>query len=95
MDDILREDGLIRPKHVGMLINLFLISECFKVYFSAKSWFFFKYESGLLHGHKMKMKSHKSLTIVHVALTNSGHVTNKTRPENIRAEPNRTTWSAT
>ena len=28
-----------------MLINLFLISECFKVYFSAKSWFL-KYKSG-------------------------------------------------
>jgi hypothetical protein len=36
-----------------MLINLFLISECFKVYFGAKSWFL-KYKSGHLYGHKMK-----------------------------------------
>ena len=38
MGCILPEDGLIRPKHVGVLI--ILISECFKVYFSAKSWLF-------------------------------------------------------
>ena len=38
------EDGLIGPKHVIVLINLILKSECFKVYFSAKSWFL-KYKS--------------------------------------------------
>jgi len=43
------------PKYVGVLINLFLISECFKVYFSTKSWFL-KYKSGLLHGHNIKKK---------------------------------------
>ena len=36
-----------------MLINLFFISECFKVYFRVKSWFL-KHKSGLLHGYRMK-----------------------------------------
>jgi len=40
------------PKRVGVLI--ILLSECFKVYFSAKSWFL-KYKSGILHGYKIKM----------------------------------------
>ena len=33
---------------------MFLTSECFKVYFSAKKNCFSKYKSGLLHGHKMR-----------------------------------------
>jgi len=31
------------------------MSEGFKVYLSAKSWFFKKYKSGILHGNKMKI----------------------------------------
>jgi len=37
----LPEDGLIRPKHVRVLVNLtYFNNECFKVYFGAKSCFF-------------------------------------------------------
>ena len=52
----IRPSSGIGPKHVVVLINLILKSECFKVYFSAKSWFF-KYKSGILHGRKMKSSS--------------------------------------
>jgi hypothetical protein len=33
-----------KSKHVGVLINLILMSECFKVYFNAKSRVFLKYK---------------------------------------------------
>jgi len=35
------------------------MNECFKVYFSTKSWFLKKYKSGILHGYKMKISDVK------------------------------------